>query len=641
MSRRQDEDSSRKRSRSRRDYSPERKYRRSSHRRERVSDRYEERETVDYSHSRYSESDRYHRNREEYKSKDDSRSRRRDDYRRDRKDSDNSRSRTDRDRPRDSNSYKDQNSNYTRGDSKKESKLKGNHNEKLSKRDSTSHTDESIPKNSEKYDTAIHEVVGASQNIAKSTDDYLEKLSEQLDNQNADPEALIEERRRKRRELLNSLETTEKSGGENSKPIEENMNNLPAQIPVEIAEKNTEQIEETETAKKQDNNSNSPNSKEEESDEIDIDLFGDDPIPNETEDKDNISGISWENSVEEDWDDAEGYMRYRIGEIMADKYRILGTHGKGVFSQVLKVEDINTSAIFAIKVNRNNETMKRAGETERNLLLLMKEKHKTRNVVLLYDSFEYKKHLCLVLEPMEFNLREVIQTFGGGIGITIQAVRFYTRQLLTALKNMKQCNILHADIKPDNIVVSKDKRILKVCDLGTASDIDSPENEITPLLVSRYYRPPEVILGLKYNEQVDLWSAACCIFEMYTGKILFPGKDNNDMLRIQMEFKGKFSKKMLKRGMFSSEHFDEQGYFLCQREEPGTKKLITQKILINQPTRDMLNELTQNAKNIPEAEMAELRLLKDLLQKMFILDPTKRISVEEAIFHPFVVGAKG
>lgn len=54
---------------------------------------------------------------------------------------------------------------------------------------------------------------------------------------------------------------------------------------------------------------------------------------------------------------------------------------------------------------------------------------------------------------MEFNLREVIQTFGGGIGITIQAVRFYARQILTALKHLKQCNILHADIKPDNMVV--------------------------------------------------------------------------------------------------------------------------------------------------------------------------------------------
>ena len=91
---------------------------------------------------------------------------------------------------------------------------------------------------------------------------------------------------------------------------------------------------------------------------------------------------------------------------------------------------------------------------ERDLLYRLKERQKTRNVILLYDSFEYKKHLCLVLEAMEYNLREVIQTFGGGIGITLSAVRFYTRQLLIGLKHLKDCNILHADIKPDNIVVS-------------------------------------------------------------------------------------------------------------------------------------------------------------------------------------------
>lgn len=125
---------------------------------------------------------------------------------------------------------------------------------------------------------------------------------------------------------------------------------------------------------------------------------------------------------------------------------------------------------------------------------------------------------------------------------------------------------------------------------------------MTPLLVSRYYRPPEVILGLKYDEQVDLWSAACCIVEMYTGKIIFSGKDNNEMLRMFMEVKGKFSKKMLKRGMFSSEYFDEQGYFLCQKEEPGTKRTITQRVLITQASLDLMKLLVPGG-NLPDTEV--------------------------------------
>ena len=75
---------------------------------------------------------------------------------------------------------------------------------------------------------------------------------------------------------------------------------------------------------------------------------------------------------------------------------------------------------------------------ERDLLQLLKDKEKTRNVVLLHDSFEYKKHLCVVLEAMKYNLREVIQSFGGGVGITLTAVRFYSVQLLTGLKHLNQ-----------------------------------------------------------------------------------------------------------------------------------------------------------------------------------------------------------
>jgi serine/threonine-protein kinase PRP4 len=162
---------------------------------------------------------------------------------------------------------------------------------------------------------------------------------------------------------------------------------------------------------------------------------------------------------------------------MNNRYKVLGHYGKGVFGQVLKVQDttIPESLIFAVKVSRSNDTMyvapsiplppttnitvairKRAAETERDFLLLLKERGRIRNVVSLHDSFEYKKHLCLVLEPMTFNLREVIQNFGGGVGITLKAVRFYSLQLLNGLRHLKQSNILHADIKPDNIVVRTD-----------------------------------------------------------------------------------------------------------------------------------------------------------------------------------------
>ena len=93
------------------------------------------------------------------------------------------------------------------------------------------------------------------------------------------------------------------------------------------------------------------------------------------------------------------------------------------------------------------------------------------------------------------NLREVLKKYGKNVGINITAVRSYSQQLFLSLRHLRKCNILHADIKPDNILVNESKSVLKLCDFGSASHI--ADNEITPYLVSRFYRAPEIILGLK------------------------------------------------------------------------------------------------------------------------------------------------
>ena len=109
------------------------------------------------------------------------------------------------------------------------------------------------------------------------------------------------------------------------------------------------------------------------------------------------------------------------------------------------------------------------------------------------------------------NLREVLKKYGKNVGLHIKAVRSYAQQLLLTLKIMKRCSVLHADIKPDNILVrisvclyqscamfdvifspqvNDSKLVLKLCDFGSASYIQ--DNEITPYLVSRFYRAPEM-----------------------------------------------------------------------------------------------------------------------------------------------------
>lgn len=88
------------------------------------------------------------------------------------------------------------------------------------------------------------------------------------------------------------------------------------------------------------------------------------------------------------------------------------------------------------------------------------------------------------------NLRDVVKRFGKDVGLNLRAVRAYAHQMFLALALMRKANIMHADIKPDNILVNDAKTTLKVCDLGSASD--TSEMEITPYLVSRFYRAPEI-----------------------------------------------------------------------------------------------------------------------------------------------------
>lgn len=122
-------------------------------------------------------------------------------------------------------------------------------------------------------------------------------------------------------------------------------------------------------------------------------------------------------------------------------------------------------------------------------------------------------------------------------------------------------------MKTDNrcMQVNESRNVLKICDLGTAidrSDAATASNEITPYLVSRFYRAPEIILGMPYDYSIDMWSIGCTLYELYTGKILFTGDSNNQMLKNIMEIRGKFSPKLYRRGQLASMHFDELGNFV-------------------------------------------------------------------------------
>lgn len=333
------------------------------------------------------------------------------------------------------------------------------------------------------------------------------------------------------------------------------------------------------------------------------------------------------------WADTEGYYRIMIGELLDGRFAVQSTLGKGVFSAVVRAIDQHDGSSVAIKVIRNNDIMRKAGMKEINILetLMAADPDDRKHIVRLKSTFDHRGHLCLVFESLSLNLREVLKKFGRDVGINLKAVRAYAQQIFLGLSLMRKCNIMHADLKPDNILVSESRTLLKICDLGSASDIS--ENDLTPYLASRFYRAPEVILGLPYDASMDIWAIGCTLYEMYTGKILFPGRSNNQMLRLFMECRGRIPPKLLKKAAFCATHFDDQYNFNSVEFDKITGEDTLRVLNISKPTKDFKLRLLLNATS---EERGLLVKFVDLLEKCTDLDASKRITPNEALKHPFL-----
>jgi len=362
----------------------------------------------------------------------------------------------------------------------------------------------------------------------------------------------------------------------------------------------------------------------------------------------------------DDWDDDEGYYVPKLDELMDDRYFVLETAaGKGVFSGVVKAQDRRGSGeAVAVKVIRANDRMTKAAELEVALLkrLNAADKDGSSHIIKLHDTFVYRKHFCLVFECMWGDLRSALKTFTKNKGMTLLAVRSYTKQLLSACKHMMKCKIIHCDIKPDNILISKGHNAVKFCDLGTAVELSGIN--ATPYLGSGYYRAPEIVLGCDWCYPIDTWALAATLVEIFSGKILMPSKSNNQHLKLIMEYKGKIPGKVIKKGtpLVWKNHFTDELDFKFAEESKLAKempvdddagdaepekviRLITD-LAAKRSLKDVCMERVGPEKR--QSEKLEDRdyvrragQFADLLELMLALDPDKRITPSDALQQPF------
>jgi len=257
------------------------------------------------------------------------------------------------------------------------------------------------------------------------------------------------------------------------------------------------------------------------------------------------------------------------------------------------------------------------------------------NTIRLLEHFVEREHLCLVFEAMDMNLRSLLKKYGKGVGLGIPAVRVMAFKILKALHHLKVNRVLHCDLKPDNMLVSQDRSEVKIADLGSAS-LSTEEIVPTPLLVSRYYRAPELILGLKYDHAIDMFAFGCCLYEFATGTFLLKSKDNNDHLRMILEMRGMFPKKFLAKGLFTKDHFDDSGRFMERVRDPVSgKDIAIPRTFGAKPIRNITKELLDSFSDCSASDKELAPLLADLIDRCLLAVPELRITPEEALQHTF------
>lgn len=290
------------------------------------------------------------------------------------------------------------------------------------------------------------------------------------------------------------------------------------------------------------------------------------------------------------------------------RYSPLKLLGKGAYGVVCSATDTTSNRTVAIKKIENAfQDLVDAKRILREIKMLRHFHHE--NVVALYDlidpPLEQKfDDVYIVLEHMDTDMHKMIYSAND---LTDDHIQYFLWQSLRGLKCIHSANVMHRDLKPSNLLLNRNCD-LKICDFGLARGVDlAEEYALTEYVVTRWYRAPEVMLSVQeYNFKIDVWSLGCILGELLGRKALFPGDDYIKQITLIFSVLG--------------------------TPTASDMRFITNPKALAFIQKQVPRAPTPLAECYPKANPLAL----DLLAKMIAFDPAHRISVDEALAHPYL-----
>jgi len=281
------------------------------------------------------------------------------------------------------------------------------------------------------------------------------------------------------------------------------------------------------------------------------------------------------------------------------RYQKLEKIGEGTYGVVYKARDTHTGAMVALKKIRLEAEDEGVPSTAIREISLLKELSPHKNVVRLQDVVHQDQKLYLVFEYLEKDLKKYMEA----VPLSKELVRSYMMQLIEGIAFCHAHRVLHRDLKPQNLLIDR-IGTLKIADFGLARAFGVPVRTYTHEVVTLWYRAPEILLGgRQYSTPVDIWSIGCIFVEMFTRKPLFPGDSEIDQLFRIFRVLGTPT--------------DETW--------PGVSSYPDFKSTFPKWTPTPLSKI---CKGLGDQGL-------DLLSKMLVYEPSKRISAREALRHPY------